>query len=907
MKKPRSATPPLVSIAIRLFGAILVLAIIAGALFSITALRSKDIEDWRRNLRSMSFMLSEHTAQTVFAAHLVLDAITERVQQADIQNEAEFRAKLATPEMYQLLRDKIQGLPQLDVASLVASNGDNINFSRAYPVPPINLAERDYFKAHQGNAQLGDFISTAVRNKGNGKWTFYISRRINNAQGRFMGLVLVGLSVDAITGIYDRVVQSLGEGAGITLFRADLTALARAPRQDDLIGRVAQSVPARAVLEQIGLEEEVLLADTPRFSTGEPELRLSAVRRVDGYPLAVALVVPESIFLADWRRAALLIGGLSLLSIGFVVAGVTGLTRSMTRREQAERELRDSETKFHTMVDWATDWEYWIRADRSIHYMTPSVEALTGHPVDAFVHDPSLIAAVIHPDDRALWCQHAAEVETEPERPFGHALDLRIVHRDGSLRWVSHICRPVYGRDGQYLGRRATMRDITDRKTSENEIRQLAYFDPLTGLPNRRLFMDRLGHALTTSERSQTHGVLMMLDLDHFKKLNDTQGHDVGDRLLVEVARRLAGSVREADSVSRLGGDEFAVMIDGWDGQETAAATHAEQVAEHILAALNQPYSLGAGRPEYHSSSSIGVTLFRGTAVSIEVLMKQADVALYQAKDAGRNTIRFFNPAMQATIDARIAMELALRQALVLGQFRLHYQPQVDERGRLIGAEALLRWHDPVHGLQLPDTFIPLAEETGLIVEMGQWVLDTACAQLRLWQADAATRGLQIAVNVSARQFHQPDFVERVRGSLTASGANPQQLKLELTESIVVDHVEEVVESMEQLHLLGVTFSLDDFGTGYSSLSYLKRLPLDEIKIDRSFVRDLVDDGNDAAIVQAILAMSASLGVRVMAEGVENTAQRDFLRQHGCQGYQGMLHGRPAPIEDWSQAPAPFV
>ncbi|MEY8879684.1 MAG: hybrid sensor histidine kinase/response regulator, partial [Leptothrix sp. (in: b-proteobacteria)] len=339
------------SMAVRLFGGILIAAIIAAALFFVSALRSKDIEDWRRNLKGMSFMLAEHTAQTVFSARLVLDTISERVQAANIRDEADFRTRLASREMHELLREKIQGSPQLDVASLVASNGDNINFSRAYPVPPINLAERDYFKAHQADAGLGDYISTSVRNKGNGKWTFYLSRRIGSPEGRFLGLVLVGLSVESITGVYDRVVQSLGEGAGITLFRSDLTALARAPRQDEVIGRVSQSGAAHILLRRNGQTEGVLLTDSVRFSTGEPELRLSAVRQLERYPLVVALIVPEHIFLADWRRAALLIGALSLLGIVFVVAGVVSLTRGMARREQSERELRDSETKFHTMVD----------------------------------------------------------------------------------------------------------------------------------------------------------------------------------------------------------------------------------------------------------------------------------------------------------------------------------------------------------------------------------------------------------------------------------------------------------------------------------------------------------------------------------------------------------------------------
>lgn len=899
MRSSLKGVPAGMSAMVRLFGALLIAAILASALLSSMALRNKAIEDWRSNLKSTSFLLAEHTSQTVFVAFMVLDAITERVKREGVRSEEEFRTRMATPEMHQLLRDKIQGLPQLDVATLVAANGDNLNFSRSYPVPPINLAERDYFKAHRDNPKLGDFISTSVRNKGNGKWTFYISRRLNDAQGKFMGMVLVGLSVDAFTDVYERLVQSLGEGATISLFRSDLTCLARAPRTDALIGRVNDIGVTHDVITQRKMTEAVELADTPRFSTGKSDLRLTAVRKVERYPLVVSLVVPGTIFLAGWHRSLMMIAGMSVLSIAFVITGISFITRNARRRERIERELRESETKFHTMVDWATDWEYWVRADGRVHYMTPSVEQFTGYPVAEFEADPALIDAIIHPDDQALWSQIGDAVRADPQSRTGKSIDLRIVQKNGSLRWVNHVCRPVHAPGGEHLGYRVTMRDITDRKSSESEIRLLAYYDALTGLPNRRLFLDRLGHALTTTERSRTFAALMLLDLDHFKKLNDTQGHDVGDRLLVEVAHRLALTVREVDTVSRLGGDEFAVMIEGLDQDEAVAARQAEQVAEKIHAALNRPYVLHESDADHRSSPSIGMTLFCGTACALEVLMKQADVALYQAKDAGRNAIRFFNPAMQAAIDARIAMENALRQALVQGQFQLHYQPQVDAGGRWIGAEALVRWNDPVRGLVPPNEFIPLAEETGLIIEIGQWVLDTACRQLRTWADLPGARHLRLSVNVSARQFRQSDFVDRVRRSLATSGADPRKLMLELTESIVVDDVENVILRMQELHEMGVLFSLDDFGIGYSSLSYLKRLPLDEVKIDRSFVRDLVDDSNDAAIVRAILAMSTSLGLRVVAEGVETAAQRDFLLGNGCETYQGYLFGRPAPIEFW--------
>ncbi|MEW6120356.1 MAG: EAL domain-containing protein [Pseudomonadota bacterium] len=466
--------------------------------------------------------------------------------------------------------------------------------------------------------------------------------------------------------------------------------------------------------------------------------------------------------------------------------------------------------------------------------------------------------------------------------------------------WIAMTCAPLRNTLGEIDGGIAIVEDISEQQRSEAEIRHLAFYDPLTHLPNRRLLMDRLGQALVASRRSQAYGTLMILDLDHFKRINDTQGHDIGDRLLVEVALRIAACLRREDTVSRLGGDEYVVMLEGLGPSEVAAAAEAEHIAEKIRLTLGQPYMLGGSESEYYSTTSIGLTLFSGRDDSPESLLKQADVALYQAKDAGRNAIRFFSPAMQAAIDTRASLEAALRRGLDKGEFLLHYQPQVDQSGRLIGAEALLRWQPSGQAVVSPAQFIPLAEESGLIVAIGQWVLHTACAQLKDWANDPRTHGLQLAVNVSARQFHQPDFVAQVRRSLLASGADPTRLKLELTENVVLDNIESVVERMHELDQLGIGFSLDDFGTGYSSLSYLKRLPLDMIKIDQSFVRDVPDDPNDAAIVRAILAMSRSLGLQAIAEGVETEAQRDFLMENGCTAFQGYLFGRPMPIGDWT-------
>jgi diguanylate cyclase (GGDEF)-like protein len=416
----------------------------------------------------------------------------------------------------------------------------------------------------------------------------------------------------------------------------------------------------------------------------------------------------------------------------------------------------------------------------------------------------------------------------------------------------------------------------------------------LTQLPNRRLLLDRLGHALASSQRSGLYGAILFLDLDNFKSINDTQGHDVGDLLLSEVAKRLQSCVREDDSVARLGGDEFVVLLEGLHREPAIAAASAEMVAEKVRNAINQPIRIQ--EREFHSTPSIGISLFFGHQISIDELLKRADVAMYQAKDAGRNAIRFFDPAMQAGLDARTALLADLRHALPQQQFHLDYQAQVDLQGQVFGAELLLRWRHPQRGLISPAEFIPLAEESNLILGIGYWVMQTACMQIKAWQGNPTARHLRLAVNVSARQFRQPDFVQQAKALLHESGINPAQLKLELTESLVLDNVADSIAKMQALKQLGVGFSMDDFGTGHSSLSYLKQLPLDQLKIDQSFVRDIATDPNDAAIVQTIIVMANSLGLDVIAEGVETRAQLEFLRERGCPAFQGYLFSRPVAL-----------
>lgn len=450
---------------------------------------------------------------------------------------------------------------------------------------------------------------------------------------------------------------------------------------------------------------------------------------------------------------------------------------------------------------------------------------------------------------------------------------------------------------------RADLRRVNEELENTNVLLQsLATCDPLTRLPNRRLLLERLKQALASSARSGREGALLFIDLDNFKTLNDTLGHEIGDILLQQVAGRLACCIREGDTVARLGGDEFVVMLENLSEEDLDAAAQTESVGEQILASLNRPYQLGVH--EYRNSPSIGATLFNDHQQSIDELLKQADIAMYQAKKDGRNTLRFFDPQMQKNINARVALESELRRALESKQFVLYYQIQVDDiqedgSHRPLGAEALIRWLHPERGLVSPAEFIPLAEETGLILPIGLWVLDTACAQIKAWQQNDGTCGLVLAVNVSARQFRQSDFVAQIQLAIQRHAINPMHLKLELTESLLLEDIKDTILTMNALNEMGVQFSLDDFGTGYSSLQYLKQLPLHQLKIDQSFVRDLAFDSSDRAIVRTIIAMANSLNINVIAEGVETDEQLQSLLKKGCTHYQGYLFGKPVPIEQF--------
>jgi len=472
--------------------------------------------------------------------------------------------------------------------------------------------------------------------------------------------------------------------------------------------------------------------------------------------------------------------------------------------------------------------------------------------------------------------------------------ELQMIKHDGTPMWAQLTAEVLRCQQEAVL--RVIISDITQRHLDMDEVQRLAFFDPLTGLPNRRLLQDRLRQAMLTSIRTKQHGALMFLDLDHFKRINDTLNHELGDLLLQQVATRLLACVREGDSVARLGGDEFVVLLETLSDHDHEAAVQAEDMAHKILLALEQTYNLNG--QAYDSTISIGIVVFLADHDTLDELLKKADVAMYQAKADGRNTARFFDPVIQAAVTAQSELQTDLHRGLAQKEFVLHYQIQVNHQGEPIGAEALVRWNHPTRGMVSPAHFIPLAEETGLILPLGQWVLETACAQLVKWAEDPQTASWKMAVNVSALQFSKVNFSATVVNALENTGANPRRLKLELTESMLINDVEDVIRKMNAIKSLGVSFALDDFGTGYSSLSYLKRLPLAQLKIDQSFVRDLQSNTNDTLIAKTIVALGHSLGLNVIAEGVETAAQRDYLASIGCDAFQGYFFGRPMPASE---------
>jgi diguanylate cyclase (GGDEF)-like protein len=673
---------------------------------------------------------------------------------------------------------------------------------------------------------------------------------------------------------------------------------------------------------EITLEDSAgaLLVSMPQFGEGSP-VRLSplsaqlgqrgvvqAPSRLSRVPALVAAhplpkgnlwvtaSLPVSVVLAEWRIAAWSLG-LAALVFGVLLSALLWAGRSyMDRLHSARRQAQRSEQWLDQALDSMVSGFLLLDSEQRVlrwnhcyaemfPWHAPLLEP--GRPLrDLLEACPSSCGLAMSRDQ----LEEAKDLHGQLLELSGKPVEQQLP----SGRFVQMTARPA-AEGGTVI----TYNDVTDIRLATAEIESLAFYDPLTSLPNRRLLLDRLAQATVLAAREGWTGALLFLDLDQFKMLNDTLGHEVGDQLLQQVAQRLRSAVRSSDTVARLGGDEFVVMLCELSHESSEAATLAQRIGEKILTRLNQPYVLGAHL--HRSACSIGATLFGRLPQSAAELLKQADIAMYQIKARNGSGLCFFDPQMQVEIHQRVRMEGDLRQALVQSQFELHYQPQFTLAGEVIGAEALLRWRHPDRGLVPPGMFIAVAEESEIIVPLGLWVIRTACEQLAAWQKDGRLRHLQVAVNVSARQFRHQDFAVQVIELVAAAGIPPHLLKLELTESLVIENVQDSIAKMKQLRSHGVCFSMDDFGTGHSSLTYLTQLPLNQLKIDQSFVRHLGMRHTDDVIVQTIIGMARNLHLDVIAEGVETLEQRALLSHYGCEYFQGYLFSPPVPIRTFEQ------
>ena len=824
----------------------------------------------------------------------------------------------------------------IDLHNLGAALPDGRLFCSGLPGrDDINVADRDWFRQAPGVAGVtaGSYLVGRI----SGKPSITFGYPLRDERGALRAVLFAALSLDW----FDRLAASyrLPEGWEATLLSTSAQVLARHPGADNGAGQPLAAAQMEAFRHILSQPKPVAEAQDLDGHT-----RLYGVRAVSlaSKDLLVAIGAPLGRTLAEIDRAfwAHVLVLVSVCLFSAVVAhyfirsfverwafGMQGVLARIARgepgarvgRPTSVRELRAVEEGIDRM---AADLERrnaeLIRRDEELSRLSMAIEQSPESVVitdtdgrieyvnDAFVRNTGYAREeLIGGNPRILNTGRTPRATYEQlwatlARGEVWRGEFTNTRRDGSHFTEFATIAPIKGADGRVTHYVAVKEDITLRRESEAMLHRLAYYDPLTELPNRALLRDRLQQALLSSAETGECAMLLLLDVDRFKQLNDTQGHGAGDRLLRAVARRLRQQLREEDTLARQGDDDFAVIVERLGNNQAEALVRAEVVARQIHAALTAPYEDldDTGRPHY-MTFSIGITLFQGRQWSLENLLKQVEVALYMAKEEGRDTIRFFSPQMQAQVQAHAAMEAGLRDALASGALALHYQPQVDERGEVVGAEALVRWPRAAGGMVSPAEFIPVAEDTGLIVPLGNWVLDTAARQLAAWQAEPATRGLSVAVNVSARQFLQPDFVAQVLGCVERHALDPAGLKLELTESVILGDIDETIYRMAQLRALGVRFALDDFGTGYSSLSYLRRLPLDQLKIDQSFVRDMLSDAGSETIVLAILGMSRSLGLEVIAEGVETAEQRAFLHAHGCRRFQGYLFGKPLPLAHW--------
>ena len=865
--------------------------------------RQSQVRDWRHTVANLSTTFAAHAEQSMNAADLVLASVLDLIQEQDLRTPDDLVSRLGTLAIHETLKDKVTGVPQIDVTTILGLDGRVVNGSRGWPAPGMNLADRDYVRDLAGAPFLGTFLSLPTPNRATGAWTFYLARQIQGPDGKPIGIVIVGIRSAFFQDFYRAA--NLGDLGTISLFRADGVLLAREPPADALIGTsFAEQRIYRDILPR-SRDAAIVRDKRPTMPGDGGQLQVGASRMLRNGSMVSSIIVTEDAVLGSWSRTA---SNVSLLTFSFVAtilcttlvlmrmfarqeATLADLVRARQDAEQAAaaktavlEKLRASEARLNEKskvleltLDHIDQGLLMIDGSKRIAVHNRRAAELLDVPRSLLASQPLFSDLVDY--QRAMGEFVAARI-TAAHVPGEAQLMTRPTtyertRPNGSILEVQTIPLP----DG---GMVRTFTDITQRRESERQVRHLAHHDVLTQLANRIVFQQQLAEAMALADSRHGRLSVLSLDLDGFKLVNDTHGHAIGDQLLIEVANRLRSVVRNGDTVARIAGDEFGIIQSLIERPDAA-----EHLAGRILASVSAPYDIGD--LSCVVGVSIGIVLYPDHAGSVEELLSDADVALYRAKASGKGSFVVFDEVMDRRQRNVFQLEQELKQALPADEFFLEYQPIMRTRSREPYCfEALIRWRHPVRGVVGPAEFIELAERSGLIVPLGLWVLETACRTAATWPGD-----IGVAVNVSPVQFSRADLPGQVRAALASSGLAPGRLTLEVTEGVMLEDTEAVFGAMTSLRAIGVQFSLDDFGTAQSRLTYLRRFPFDIIKIDKSFVQDAVEEPGARAIVAAVIAIGQAFHLSVVAEGIEREDQLAMLRGMGCELVQGYLLGRP--------------
>lgn len=856
-----------------LLGAAFLLVMMAAVGVAILDMRAVALKEARESVKKLDIAVAEQTARSFEAIDLVLLELRTRIAAQHITTPAAFSAALNSHAVQIELSQQNNLLPQANAFTIVGADGKLINFSRRWPIPPTDLSDRDYYQYFRSHDDPDAFVSQPVRNRGDGRWTLFIVRRIDSPTGTFLGMVLGAIDLGYFQNFYDAL--TAGEDLGIALLNRN--------------GIVLASSPFRL---PVGQKSPVVRPEWRRIvAAGRPTVfevrstatlgdRIVSAHPLRDYPLVVDVSVSKSGSLVEWRRQTIL----TILGAGCAMLCTILLLRAiilqLQRLEQSEASLAEKSSALKTTLDHISQGIMMVNAAGTVAICNLKTIEMLDLPPDLMASQPSLETVLAYKEERGTFVDCTNTDEIAKALRSREAITYERQRPDGRILEVQNVPLP----DG---GTVHTLTDITARRRSEMQIRHLAHHNSLTQLANRALFKERLEQEIRQVDRTGRRVALLYLDLDRFKFVNDTWGHGAGDALLAEVADRLRAAAPGIETIARTGGDEFAIIL-----PQEADAPEPTLLAAAIIDHVEQPIDVNGAACQI--SVSVGIARYPDHARGASDLLRNADIALYQAKSDGTGLYRVFDAGMDARQKWLFTLEQDLRQALGTNQFALVYQPIIDTNsGQAVGCEALLRWRHPLHGPIAPAEFIPLAERLGLIVPIGRWVLETACAEAATWPPE-----MHVAVNLSPVQVNHVALVAEVRDILARTGLPSQRLTLEVTEGILLEESSTVLSTMHELRALGIRFSLDDFGTGHSGLGYLRRFPFDGIKIDQMFVRDMVDQPDAAAIVSALLTVSRELNLEVIAEGVETEAQLNALRRRGTKLVQGLFTGPPMPANE---------